>query len=177
MKVRQGFVSNSSSSSFVIALPKTYIISDEEMAEIRETMQDYDAYFEHYEQIAEDAGETELLDERERIQKQLEAGKCEEMAEIEEPVTDKVMDADIQKAFEFLTTTGYFLSDEIYGDETTLYAAKAIVEVLNDKIVIGSTDTTSDAGQVINVLADDYINSEGMKLVYQDYVEELKKEI
>ena len=160
MKIRNGFVSNSSSSSFVIALPKDYSISDKEMAEIREQLEDYDEYFSYYEELAEEAGNTEVIDEREKIQMMLE-GKA--IPEDVEPVNDDVKNADIKKGFEFLTTVGYFWSDE--PCDPVEFAAKAIVEVLNDKIIVGSTETSSDAGQIVNILADDYINSKGMEMV------------
>jgi hypothetical protein len=162
MKIRNGFVSNSSSSSFIIALPKSYSISDEEMVVIRDIMEDYDEYFSHYEELAEEADNTEMLDEREKIQMMLD-GKS--IPEYVEPVNDDIKNADIKKGFELLTTTGYFWSDEIYGDIPTQYAAKAIVEVLKDKIIVGSTKTTSDAGQIINILADEFVNSKGMQMV------------
>lgn len=168
MKIRQGFVSNSSSSSFVIALPKSYKFSDEEMAEIRDQLEDYDGYFDYYGEIAESQGNTEVVDERERIQQMLESGKFEEVEEVE-PVNDNVKNVDIQKGFEFLTTDGYFWHDEIHGDIPTLYAAKAIFEALMDKIVVTSTETSSDAGQVVNILADSYVNTRGSKLL-REYI-------
>ena len=164
MKIRQGFVSNSSSSSFVIALPKSYSISEEEMAEIRDIMEDFDEYFSYYEELAEAAGKTEMLDEREKVQKMLETGNFDEIEDAE-PVTNDVKNVDIKKGFELLTTTGYFWSDEIYGDIPTQYAAKAIFEALRDKIVVASTSTSSDAGQIVNILADEYINSKGMEII------------
>jgi hypothetical protein len=162
MKIRNGFVSNSSSSSFVVALPKDYSLSDEEMAEIREMMEDFDEYFSYYEDMAEARGEIEMIDEREKIQMMLE-GKA--IPEDVEPVTDDVKNKDIKKGFEFLTTTGYFWADEIDGDVPVLYAAKAIVEVLYNEIIIDSLETNSSAGQIVNILADGYINSKGMKKV------------
>lgn len=171
MKIRNGFVSNSSSSSFIIALPKSYKISDEEMANIRELMEDYDEYFDFYAELAESEGNTEILDEREKIQKMLDSGDFKEIEEVE-PVNDNVKNADIQKGFEFLTTEGYFWKDEIYGDIPTFYAARAMVEVLYEKILIGTTNTASDAGQIINILADDFINSKGMIIVKESLLNE-----
>jgi len=139
MKIRNGFVSNSSSSSFVIALPRTYKLSDEEMAEIREVIEDFDEYFSHYEELAEEAGNTEILDEREKIQQMLDTGKMPE--EDAEPVTDDVKNADIERGLAFLITDGYFWCDEIYGDIPALIAAKAIFEVLADKILIATANS------------------------------------
>ena len=179
MKIRQGFVSNSSSSSFIVALPKTYEISEEEMGLIRECIEDYDCYFSYYEELAEEAGETELLDERERIQKMLESGNFEEPAN-EEPVNDDVKNADIKKGFEYLTTIGSLWTDDLgyeTNDTPMNVAAKAIIEVLKDKIIIGSLNTASDCGQILNVLADGYRDSAGINLIKRNYIEELKKEI
>ena len=170
MKIRNGFISNSSSSSFVIALPKNYVISDEEMAEIRDVMEDLDEYFSHYEELAEEAGNTEVLDEREKIQMMLD-GKWMPEEDVE-PVNDDVKNADIKNGFELLTTEGYFWHDEIYGDIPTQYAAKAIFEVLADKITIGSTETTSDAGQIMNILADNFVNNPGMQILKESLLNE-----
>ena len=171
MKIRSGFVSNSSSSSFVIALPKSYKLSEEELKNIRNEIEDYDEYFSYYEKLAEDEGNTEIVDEREKVQKMLETGNFDDIEDVE-PVNDNVKNADIKKGFEFLTTFGYFWSDEIYGDVTALYAAKAIVKVLHDNIIIASIDTNSDAGQIVNILADDYINNKGMKKVKEVFTNE-----
>ncbi len=170
MKIRSGFVSNSSSSSFVIALPKNYKITDEEMVEIRDLMEEYDGYFDYYSELAESEGNTELIDEREKVQKMLKTGNFEEEVEEVEPVNDDVKNADIKKGFEFLTTAGYFWSDEVY--DPVEYAAKAIVEILNEKILVGSTETSSDAGQVINILADSFIKSKGMAIVKESLTNE-----
>lgn len=169
MKIRQGFVSNSSSSSFVIALPKDYKISDEDIEKIRNEIENYDCYFAYYEEIAETEGNTELLDEREKIQKMLESGNFKEPEE-EEPVNDDIKNKDIVNGFEFLTTNGFLETDSYEYDfnstpTPTLVAAVSIVEVLEDSILIDSLETASGGGCIINILADNYSNTEGMKLV------------
>ena len=173
MKIRNGFVSNSSSSSFVIALPKTYKFSDEEMEAIRDYIEEYDDYFYHYEEEAEAAVNTEILDERERIQKMLETGKIPE--EDVDPVTDDIKNADIQKGLEFLTTASSFWLDEPnWGVEVPVhYAALAICEVLRDKIRIGSVEGGPDSGyQMINILSDAFKEKEAMKLVKESFINE-----
>lgn len=170
MKIRNGFVSNSSSSSFIIALPKSYTLSEEELSTIREEMEDYDCYFTYYEELAEEAGETELVDERERIQKMIETGKIEE--EITEPVTDKIKNTDIQKGFDYLTTNGYLWTESYNwsGYEIPIFtAAVCIIEVLELKIKIASLTTCSENGQILNILADDYINSKGMGYIKEHF--------
>ncbi len=174
MKIRQGFVSNSSSSSFVIALPKSYTFSEKEMTDIRAYIEDCDEYFTHYEELAQDAGKTEILDERERIQKQLDSGNFEEEAD-EEPVTDDIKNADIKKGFEFLTTVGSFWMDEPdWGmDVPTHYAALAICEVIGDKIRIGSMEGGPDGGsQMINIQSTAFKETEAMKLVKESFINE-----
>ena len=171
MKIRQGFVSNSSSSSFVIALPNSYTISDEEMSVIRDEMEDYDEYFSYYAEKAEADGHTEVLDEREKLQNMLDSGNFEEPEEVE-PVNDDVKNADIKKGFEFLITKGYFWFDELDGNNPALYAAKAIVAVLKDKITIGYLDTSSDAGQIINILASSYEDKKAMQLLKEHFKNE-----
>lgn len=172
MKIRNGFVSNSSSSSFVIALPKSYVFSEDEMISIREQLEDYDSYFSYYEELAEQNGETEILDEREKIQKMLDTGQMPE--DDAEPVNDEVKNKDIQKGFEFLTTTGHLWTDDwIEGPEG--FAAKAIVDVLLEKIQVADFDVPSDCGSVINILSDSYIESNGMKLLKDFFTNEDKK--
>jgi len=177
MKIRQGFVSNSSSSSFVVAsssssfvvaLPKDYKFSEEELVSIRDYIEEYDDYFSYYAEKAEEAGETELLDEREKIQMMLESGKFSEEKEETEPVTDEIKDADIQKGLECLTTTSSFWMGEPGWDTEvpSYYAVLAIFEVLKDKISIGSIDVGPDRGsQILNILSTAFADTEAMKLV------------
>jgi hypothetical protein len=173
MKIRNGFVSNSSSSSFVIALPRSYKLSEEELVEIRGAMEDYDCYFEYYEEIAEKQGETEVIDEREKIQQMLESGNFEEVEQVD-PVNDDVMNADIEKSFEFLVSDGFFWTCSYNWDshEIPLYtAAKAIIDTLGDKIQVDSFDTSSEGGQITNILADAAINAPGMLIVKKFFQE------
>jgi hypothetical protein len=172
MKVRNGFVSNSSSSSFVVAIPKGYKLSDEEMSEIRAGLEDYDSYFSHYEKLAEDEGNTEVLDEREKIQKMLESGNFEEMTD-DEPVTDDIKNADIANGLQYLKTDGVLWQDSEYWDDVPASAAaSAIVEVLHDKVIITSIDGPSGCGQTINILAESNLASTGMKLLKESLINE-----
>jgi len=156
MKKRNGFVSNSSSSSFIVALPKNYELSEEELEAIKEKMEDYDCYFSYYEEMAEEAGEIELMDERERIQKMIETGVAE--PEVTEPVTDEVKSQDIRKGLKWLTINGYIWKDsnEWQGQEIPIFTAgMSIVNILMPKIKLAEIDQySSDTGQIINVLAD-----------------------
>ena len=173
MKIRNGFVSNSSSSSFVIALPKTYTFSDEEMEEIRGQIEDYDAYFSFYEEKAEEDGNTEVLDEREKIQKMLETGKMPE--ENDEPVTDDIKNSDIQKGLKYLTeVSSVWLDEPGWGiEDPTHYAAVAITKVLGEKIVIGTIEGGPDNGyQIINILSTAFEGKEAMKLVKESFKNE-----
>jgi len=174
MKVRHGFVSNSSSSSFVIALPKSYKFSDEEMEKIRNYIEEYDSYFEYYEEKAEDAGNTELLDEREKIQLMLD-GKFTEEADQTEPVTDEIKNADIEKGLEYLTTVSTFWMDEPDWDiETPVhYAALAIFEVLGDKIQIGEIEGGPDNGsQILNILSSSFKDKGAITIIKESLINE-----
>ena len=169
MKIRNGFVSNSSSSSFVIALPKSYKLSEEELEEIRDEIENHDCYFSYYEELAEEAGETELTDERERIEKMLQTGKMEE--EITDPVTDEIKNRDIQKGLEYLTINGCLYEDyNIWSNYEIPYltAAICIARVLTPKTLVASFDTFSDGGQILNILAEDYVETAGMKILKKE---------
>lgn len=172
MKIRNGFVSNSSSSSFIIAIPKKYTLSDEEMSKIRDYLEDCDSYFSHYEELAEEAGNTEVLDEREKIQKMLESGNFEEMTD-DEPVNDDIKNADIAKGLEYLKTVGELWQDSEGWDNVPISAAAvAIVEELYSKTIITTIDGPSDCGQIINILAESNYDSTGMKLLKESLINE-----
>lgn len=174
MKIRSGFVSNSSSSSFVIALPKTYKLSEEEMEAIRNEIEDWDEYFSHYEELAQETGNTEILDEREKIQKMLDTGVMTE--EDSDPVTDEIKNADIQKGLEYLTTTSCIWMDELFDYDInipTWIAAKAIFYVIRDKVNIGSFEGGADGGQqVMNILSDAFKDKEAIKLIKESFINE-----
>jgi len=157
MKIRNGFVSNSSSSSFVVAISKNYQLSEQELESIRYHMEDCDEYFSYYEEIAQKAGDTEMLDEREKIQKMLETGNFEEEESLD-PVNDDVKNADIARGFEHLKKNGFIWTDSeewFRGEIPVMTAANAIIDVISDKVLVAKIDLGSGSfGTVINILAE-----------------------
>jgi len=161
-------------STIIMALPKSYLLSDEEMAQIREGLESYDDYFGYYEEQAEKQGKTEVLDEREKIQQMLDSGNFEEVVE-EDPVNDDVKNRDIAEAMHLLTTKGHIWCDweNPFDSLPIIIAADAITKTLHEKIIIRPINAcASNGGQILNILADEYINQPGMKLAKEFILDE-----
>ena len=163
MKIRTSFFSNSSSSSYIIAFPRNYQFSEEELTEIKKDIKDTDYYFLRQKIFN---SKQEFLTEAEKIQKMLATG---DFSDGEFILTDDMINQDIQKAAEFLYNNGCFYMYEDYGYNEKELAIRAIsiriMEVLNNKIIIGTINTGPDEGSIFNILAKENKNKQAFTLI------------
>ncbi|KKM62759.1 hypothetical protein LCGC14_1518420 [marine sediment metagenome] len=109
MKIRCGFVSNSSSSAYILLLKKDFQFTDEQIEEI--------------------IGETGLEEER-----------------------DEEMKGALNSALEHLKN-----GKDVWIEELPGCMGGAIAEALPDDLILTTVEMGPDAGQLINILTDEYV--------------------